>query len=271
MHWKGSHVIQIPSYFLAQPEADWGEDTLTSFERLFDQALENPGAVIHYRLPAPKWQFLCHLCEQKEIVLHGSGETEIAELDPRQSNDATEFGNRRAIYAASDGIWAMYFAIIDRRRVTSLNNSCYRVIEPSGRSGPYYFFSVNGDALPYNPWRRGMIYVLPRHSFEPQPLQEYRGAVVEIAQWASHVPVKPLAKLAVGPEDFPFLGQIRPHDPAVVRARAVADPEGFPWLDEEEVLPSAHSQGPEGRIAAAPKGEGAASPCGVPRDGSDAG
>jgi hypothetical protein len=230
--------MQIPCCFLTRPEADWGAETIASFERLFAQALEDRGAAIDYRLPAPKWQFLCHLCEHKAIVLHGSGETEITELAPRQSADAAEFGNRRAVYAASDGIWAMYFAIVDRRRVTSLINACVRVAEPSGRSGPYYFFSVNRDALPYNPWRSGMIYLLPRHSFEPQPLQQYRGAMVEIAQWASRVPVKPLAKLAVAPEDFPFLGQIRPHDPAVIQARAAADPEGFPWLDEEVRFPS---------------------------------
>jgi hypothetical protein len=229
--------MQIPSCFLTQPEADWGAETIASFERLCTQFLEDRGAAIDYRLSAPKWQFLCHLCEQKEIVLHGSGETEITELEPRQSNDAAEFGNRRAIYAASDGIWAIYFAIVDRRRVTSLLNGCARVVEPSGRSGPYYFFSVNGDALPYHPWRSGTIYLLPRHSFEAQPLQPYRGALIEIAQWASHVPVKPLAKLAIEPEDFPFLEQIRPHDPEVIRARAAVDPDGFPWLDEEGLIP----------------------------------
>jgi hypothetical protein len=99
-------------------------------------------------------------------------------------------------------------------------------------SGAYYFFSINRDALPHNPWRDGTIYLLPRDSFEPQPVQTYRGAAVEVAQWASLAPVRPLAKLSVGPEDFPFLDQIRPHDPAVIRDRARADPDGFPWLDE---------------------------------------
>ena len=35
---------------------------------------------------------------------------------------------------------------------------------------------------------------------------------VHIAQLASFVPVQPLAKLTVTPEDFPFLTQIRGHD-----------------------------------------------------------
>jgi hypothetical protein len=36
----------------------------------------------------------------------------------------------------------------------------------------------------------------------------------------------------VDPEDFPFLEQIVPHDPATVRLRYERDPEGFPWLDD---------------------------------------
>jgi hypothetical protein len=226
--------MQMPAYFLPQPTADWGTATLASFEQLFIQAVEQgAGTVMDYTLSAPKWQFLCYLCDHKNIVLHGSSKDDITEFEPRQSNDIVAFGNRRAIYAASDGIWSMYFAIVDRDNyVTSLVNSCFRVVEDAGKSKPYYFFSINGDALPHDPWRAGTIYLLPRDSFEPQPSEFHRGAEIELAQWASLVPVKPLAKLSVEPEDFPFLAQIRPHDPAVVRERGIADPDGFPWLDE---------------------------------------
>jgi hypothetical protein len=144
-----------------------------------------------------------------------------------------EFGNRTAVYAASDGIWAMFFAIVDRERyVRSLNNACFRVIREDGsRTEPYYFFSINGDALPHDPWRKGTIYLLPRDTFEQQPPRLSRGHMAETQQWASLVAVKPIAKVAVGPEDFPFLSQIYPHDPAVVLERARNNPEGFPWLD----------------------------------------
>jgi hypothetical protein len=172
------------------------------------------------------------LCDREGIVLHGSGKADIAEFEPRKANDAIAFGNRQAVYAASDGIWAMYFAIVDRGRyVTSLLNACFRVVEATGKSDPYYFFSINQDALPRDPWREGTVYLLPGDSFEPQPRERYPDIEIEIAQWASLIPVRPLAKLSVRPEDFPFLAQIRAHDPAVIRARAMADPGGFPWLD----------------------------------------
>lgn len=167
-------------------------------------------------------------------MLHGSGQSDILEFEPRQSNDVREFGNRRAVYAASDGIWPIYFAVMDRDAgVTSLVNSCARVVGSDGSRGePYYFFSINADALARRPWRRGTIYLLPRHSFEQQAPLPYRGLLLEAAQWASTVPVRTLARLPVEPEDFPFLDQIYGHDPSAVKERAARDPDGFPWLDD---------------------------------------
>ncbi len=164
-------------------------------------------------------------------MLHGSGRTDIEEFEPRQSNDINEFGNRRAVYAASDGIWPLYFAIVDRANyVTSLVNSCFRIVTAEGRSESYYYFSVNADALPHTPWRAGMIYILPAATFEQQPRTHFHGIEIELTQWASRAPVRPLARLAVQPQDFPFLAQIRGHDMAEVERRAAADPHGFPWL-----------------------------------------
>ena len=223
----------LPSYFLQQPAADWGTDTLAAFEKLYMNAIApGTGAAINYTLPAPKWQFLCWLCENHAIVLHGSGNPDITEFEPRQSNDVNEFGNRRAVYAASDGIWPLYFAIVNRSVVTSLVNACFRVADGDTPSNSYYFFSVNGDALPRQPWRNGTIYILPSATFERQARQIYRGLEIDHAQWASLVSVRPLAKLVVQPQDFPFLAQIYPHDPALIGERAQANPDGFPWIEE---------------------------------------
>jgi hypothetical protein len=225
----------VPPYFAARPSPDPDPDTAAAFERLFAATVERGlGTVIDYTLPAPKWQFLCYLCDHKRIVLHGSGRPDIREFEPRQSNDIEEFGNRRAVYAASDGIWPIYFAVMDRDGgVTSLINACVRVVgADGGKRGPYYFFSINADALPRRPWRRGTIYLLPRHTFEQQAPRPYHEGQLEVAQWASLVPVRPLAQLPVEPEDFPFLARLHGHDVRVVQERVARNPDGFPWLDD---------------------------------------
>lgn len=224
---------EIPAYFFRQPLVDTSPATLAGFERLYrEYVAPGAGLEIPYDLAAPRWQFLCYVCDHRHIVLHGSGEHNISEFEPRQSNDVDEFGNRRAVYAASDGLWPMYFAIVDRQKVSSLINACFRVIEGDGvKSAPYYYFSVNREALNDDPWRDGMIYLLPGKTFEPQPLDDYQGAPLEVAQWASLVEVKPLAKLAVTPADFPFLKEVYGHDEAAVWEKARANPKGFPWHD----------------------------------------
>jgi hypothetical protein len=224
----------VSPYFSPRPAPDPDPDTTAAFERLFAATVEHGAAtVIDYTLPAPKWQFLCYLCDRKQIVLHGSGRPDIREFEPRQSDDIKAFGNRRAVYAASDGIWPLYFAVMGRDGgVTSLVNACVRVVGADGsRSGPLYYFSINADALARRPWRRGTVYLLPRHTFEQEAPVPARGAQLESAQWASLVPVRPLAQLPVEPGDFPFLGQLHGHDAQVVQERAARDPDGFPWLD----------------------------------------
>ena len=143
--------------------------------------------------------------------------------------DVDEFGDQKAVYAASDAVWATFFAILDRDRyVWSLNNTCVRKLNSEDEVESLYFFSINDDALPHRPWRSGTLYILPRNTFEPQANDPNNGT----AQWRSFKPVKPLAKLTVEPEDFPFLDQIRGHDAKVLIKRAKANPNGFPWLDE---------------------------------------
>ena len=228
-------MTQLPAHFLPRPPMADDPATLAAFADLYATAVApGRGEAVPYTLATPRWQFLCWLTDTQDVVLHGSGNPAIAEFEPRQSNDIHEFGNRAAVYAASDGLWAMYFAIVNRDGpVTSLVNACFRVVEPDGtRGGPYYYFSINRDAWAGEPWRAGTVYILPRGPFAAQPPGDLGALTLEIAQWASPTPVRPLARLAVTPADFPLLAQITPHDPAVLLARAAADPAGFPWVDE---------------------------------------
>lgn len=229
--------MPLPSYFLTRPQSVMDTDTVAAFEGLYAAYIKpGDGGLIPYPLAAPKWQFLCWLADCKEILLHGSGNGQIAQFEPRKSDDIEEFGNRCAVYAASDGLWPIYYAILNRDEYPmSLINGCFRVADADGALGEmFYFYSISRDALRERPWRQGFVYLLPRQGFDQQsPLPTKQGDV-HISQWASLLPVKPLAKIAVSPEDFPFLGQIRGHDDVIVWERAAADPDGFPWLDETE-------------------------------------
>jgi hypothetical protein len=225
-------VPELPSYLVRRPPMPTDAATLAAFEALYAGIRADPGGEIDYTLAAPRWQFLCYLADEKGLLLHGSGNPAIAVFEPRQSDDVTEFGDRKAIYAASDGLWAMYFAILDRARYPmSLINSCVRIEQDGLPSEPLYFFSIGVPAAIERPYCGGTVYLLPRDGFEQQAPLHHDGRTVHPAQWASSVPAVPLARLAVGPEDFPLLAAMRRHDTETTFARARANPDGFPWLD----------------------------------------
>jgi hypothetical protein len=144
-----------------------------------------------------------------------------------------EFSNRRAVFAATDGIWPMYYAILDREQhPMMLCNSCIRICADGHTSNPYYYFSISRPELQVKPWRTGTVYLLPADNFDIQPLISVGESLIEVAQAASPVPVDPVAKLSVLPGDFPFLDEIIGHDDEVLAARIAADPGGFPWYEE---------------------------------------
>jgi hypothetical protein len=223
----------LPDYYLPRPPMPPAA-ALDDFERLYaDQVAPGRGDLVAYPLAAPKWQFLCWLADAHDVVLHGSGRDDIDVFEPRLPDDTSEFGKQTAVFAASDGLWAMYFAILDRAKAWSLINACFTVasgIDGVAPDAVHYYFSVNADALvDRRGFRSGFVYVLPRATFARQSDDEHDGAVLVSRQWASPEPVRPLARVAVSPDDFPFLSEVRGHDYEAVAARAAADPDGFPW------------------------------------------
>ena len=223
--------MQLLDYWLTRPSVNFDETTQNAFDALLNTSINASGCpTIEFTLPYPKWQFLCYLADHHDIAMHGSGDPNIALFEPRQSNDLSEFGNQKAIYAASDGLWAMFFAVVDRDRVGSITNACVQLSDEAGTlHGPFYVFSVSQSALPSQPWRAGMVYLLPRSTFTVQPPMAFGSYQVHFAQLASFVPVQPFAKLTVTPADFPFLGQIRGHDDERLQEYATALQTGAPW------------------------------------------
>lgn len=222
----------LPDYWLTRPNAAIDPAACAALDALLDAALAaGDGAPIPYDLPAPKWQFVCYAAERQALAWHGSGVPDIALFEPRQANDLNDFGNQKAVYAASDPLWAMFFAIVDRDRYPlSVTNACIRLADEAGQiHGPYYVFSVSRAFLPQQPWRTGTLYLLPRGTFQDQPAMPFGSSQVHIAQLASFAPVRPLARLTVSPADFPFLAQIRGHDDERLAEYAAALQAGAPW------------------------------------------
>jgi hypothetical protein len=192
----------------------------------------SPGSFVDYQLAYPKWQFLSYICQSRNLVLHGSQNQDIDVVEPRKAIDIKTFSGQNAIYATTDGIWVIFFAIIDRKNFgrLSLFNSCLDIqISPGMKMGPLYFFSITHSVLLQKPWCDGAVYLLPREDFQQEPVQQMMGADIIFPHWISSKPAIPIAKLIVQSQDFPFLAEVHGHDDDQLNALATADPNGFPW------------------------------------------
>ena len=222
---------KLPDYWLPRPAPDPGPELAASFDAIWQRASSGGDCpLIDEALPAPRWQFLCHLTDTLGLVLHGSGSADIGEFTPRKADDLRSFGSREAVYAAGDGIWAIFYAVADRSRIPTMTNACVRLADASGVvSPPRYVFSVSRGALRRRPWREGVVYVLPGDTFILQPPLRFGEYQVLIPQLASSVTVRPLARVPVKPADFPFLDQVRAHDDDRLEEVTRALETGGPW------------------------------------------
>ena len=164
---------------------------------------QGPNQPIDYQLPSPKVDFLNYLCDCRGYVAHGSPLLDLSILQPvRLTIDSSEFGMRQQIFCSPDGIWASWFAILDKSKIHVTENGCVRVGKGQKRS-KYYHFDLPVESKSAPPFVNGMVYIARAEEFpfhRSYPLLDWFDA--EIEEWGSVNPVIPLAKLYVGPMIF---------------------------------------------------------------------
>ena len=224
----------LPDYWIERPTLRQGRAAAAAADAFVELADANGGrrlvdvdAFLREKPRVVRWEFLCSLAARRRIAFHGTGNPHIERFQPRKPIDFAPFGQQRAVFATSDPLWAMFYAIVDRgRHRVTLNNGCL-VLEDTGDA--YYYFSVSREALPLRPWRTGYLYFLPADTFVEQPGDVYSGYQARVPQLASPVAVTPFARLRVAPRSFPFLGRIRGHDDERLADYARAVMAAAPW------------------------------------------
>ena len=140
-------------------------------------------------------------------MFHGSQRGDIQKLLPdRESSDINEFSNRQQVFATPDIFWAIWFAVLDRNQIRGTANSCF-VDRLNRRSA--YDFAIDSAAYKKNPapLNQGWIYILDPKSFTSANTN-VGDLGLPLAEYGSAVPVVPLAKVQVYPDDFPYSNTI---------------------------------------------------------------
>lgn len=173
-----------------------------NFETIYSKAIQNNG-VVDYQSNFPKYRFIDYLIQKKNFVVHGSNNKNINQFETREQ---TLFNGQmvNAIFATKDGVWPIFYAILDRSKlVRNFRNGCIK----SSNSKRYYFFSLTKETIDSDPWTTGMIYFLSSERFERSSQSK-----VYFDEWISKEVVKPVIKLVVGKEDFEYIDKISIHN-----------------------------------------------------------
>ena len=182
------------------------ENKQRAFEALFESILRNQGKdipTIEYHFPYPKEEFLKFLTENKNVLLHGSANQNLEVLEPRQANDAAKkSGNKNAVYGVTDPVLPIFYAIQDRKKLEGVIESGINIDGETGKSE--YKLRIPKSAQETQSWTNGVIYIFDKNQFRPE--QNDNGEAS--GEWTSDVPLKPIAKLEVKPEDFKYMDKI---------------------------------------------------------------
>ncbi|MEU4198236.1 hypothetical protein AB0E69_40505 [Kribbella sp. NPDC026611] len=152
--------------------------------------------------------YLRWLAIHRQVLFHGSQRDSISELRPdRESDDSTAFGSQRAVFATDDPGWAMWFALLTRGHgFRSTRNGVWSI--RGDTQNRQYFFSIDSDQPDSELLTDGWLYVLRRDGFTAEPAV---AGMLQSGQWVNPNPVRPLARIAVAPADFPFTSVIGRH------------------------------------------------------------
>ena len=210
---ENARTLPVTERLLA-PDLELTAEKEAAFKSLFQNLLaKNDGGWVDYDLPYPKYEFIQYLNTQDAVIFHGSNNSGIETFSPVRTSmelfDKSGRGNLQAVYGTHDGLWSMFFAIVNRKQLRgSIRNGVMNFHNRAGETLSVYNFSINQDQLAEQPWCAGALYLLPRGTFVRTKLSEETYS----NEWVSEEAVKPIAKLALQPKDFPFLKQIGGHD-----------------------------------------------------------
>jgi hypothetical protein len=237
--------------FVTAPPLAVDPATASEFASMLAAAAARNGGTVDYTAAAPKHRFLRWLAEEQGCLLHGSNNISIEVFEPRPQTDAVQRATQ-AVFAAADGLWPMFFAIVDRSRRHSLRNGFWR--DDAGRR--VYNFAVDEQTLHGGHFVAGALYVLASDGFSPCVAVD--GSPTE--EWLCPTPAVPLARLLVQPGDFPFLADITSFDASdafrAADALTVAEREAVVVREDSAgltfVLPADHRRVAVDLVAALP-------------------
>jgi|SRR5699024_7294058 len=183
----------------SSPKMDFSTNEIAEYNKLISKVYE--GQLFPKDLSFPKYRFLQYISLHGDFIFHGSNNLDIDIFKPQEQ---TLFNGKKtkAVFASSEPIWSMFYAVLDRSKlVGSIRNGCLVY-----KNKKYHYYSLNKSTMEKDPWTSGKLYILPKNVFK---LADNNN--IHFDEWISHDFVKPINHLEIHPDDFYFKNRVSTH------------------------------------------------------------
>lgn len=225
------HLIDRNGLFEA-PEPAWTQDILNQCEAIYERMPNDVAIPDQWFSDIEKWVFLEYVLHFRHILLVGSNEANVERLAPLRLSSNLDGWNRPRYFAFASSIEAIFHAVLDSSRLTSLDcpTQCTVSLPFTGinEQPKQFYIGLDYRALPEGLWRHGTVYLYRAFDFP--------GDYIDRPFWTEE-PIRPLARLNVGPLDWPMLGHVSGIDLVSQTKRQWDTYAGFPWPNDQDIHP----------------------------------
>ena len=108
------------------------------------------------------------IAQERGVLFHGSGRDDLTSLEPiRLTRDSMPFGDQQAVFAASDPVWAIYFATLRRENGFRSTRNGSLGVAGDALYPRWYYFTHNEGAGRADRFEEGFGHCL----VEPRPAE----------------------------------------------------------------------------------------------------
>lgn len=235
-------VFPIRRFLPGELDTEIDRASLHCYERIWDAKTIAVCGAIHQKYDQtipnaafcdlPKCTFLDYLVQHQGMLLFGSNDSELEELEPIVISQNLVGWDTPRHLAFTTGIEAIYQAILDRRRLEMRGlGGQSTIVLPFGNAAAgatRFYFGLDHRIVADAPWRAGTVYAFRRSDFADDFCSR---------PFLSRIPIRPTLRINVRPQDWPLLHRVAGVDHAAQAERQWDTLSGYPWIDDTEIHP----------------------------------
>lgn len=138
--------------FYKVPKFEYTVDEIREYDRILNNVNSGESIIDYDSNIFPKYKFIQYISETRNVLLHGSNNKSIQRFEPRKQT-LFNGNSAEAVFASNDGIWPVFYAVLDKKQVVyNIRNGSLSI---KTKIRKFHFYSLDRLTTIKNPWTSG--------------------------------------------------------------------------------------------------------------------